>query len=92
MDIRGNWIEGFSLDDCIPFEYSDSVCVKPQWKEHQLKEVLNRQVRIVIELNSAILHCIEGTAQPYVRQRQESFAHPQGIPEEKPRTEYWPAT
>ncbi|MCQ2400508.1 MAG: hypothetical protein MJ059_01095 [Lachnospiraceae bacterium] len=89
MSIDGNYIEGFELDNCIPFEFDDSVSYKPQWKGHSLNEVLNRQVRIVVELNSAILHCIEGTAQPFVRQRQRSFSHPEGIPVEERRKEVW---
>ena len=79
MDMMGNYLEGFSLEDSIPFEYDDSVDVKPQWKEHQLSEVLNKRVRIVVELNTAMLHCITATARPYVRQMQESFAHPEAI-------------
>ena len=85
MALNGEYIEGFSLDDCVPFEFDDSVSVIPKWKDHSLDEVLERQVRIVVELNSATLHSIEGTMQPYVRQRQESFAHPEGIPSDEKR-------
>lgn len=89
MDISGKYIEGFELENCVPFEFGDSVSVKPEWKGHSLTEVLNRQVRIVVELNSAILHCIEGSAQPYVRQRQRSFSHPEGIPAKAETPEEW---
>lgn len=75
----GEFIEGFSFDDCIPFEYGDSLDVRPQWKERQLSEMLGQQVRVAIELNGAILHCISGTARPHMRQAQKSFADPQGI-------------
>ena len=34
-----------------------------------------------MELNTAILHCISMTAQPYIRQKQFSFARPEGIPD-----------
>lgn len=89
MDISGSYVEGFELDNCVPFEYDDSVCVRPQWKGHSLTEVLDRQVRVVVELNSAILHCIEGSAQPFIRQRQRSFSHPEGIPAEAKEPENW---
>jgi hypothetical protein len=75
----GDPIEGFTFDDCIPFEYDDSVDVRPRWKEHELSEVLEKQLRIAIELNGAILHCISGTARPHVRQAQKSFADPIGL-------------
>ena len=42
MDISGNYVKGFEPDNCVPFEYDDSVCVKPQWKGHSLAEVLDR--------------------------------------------------
>lgn len=79
MDKKGQYLEGFSLDDCVPFEFDQGVAVKPQWKQHQLSEVLNRQVRVVIELNGAVLHAMSATAQPYIVQRQKSFADPQGV-------------
>jgi hypothetical protein len=55
------------------------VDVRPRWKEHTLSEVLEKQLRIAIELNGAILHCISGTARPHVRQAQKSFADPIGL-------------
>ncbi len=72
----GSFVEGFSYDDCIPYAYKDGVDVRPVWKEHSLNEVLGRQVRICVELNSAILHCITATARPYIRQPQMSMANP----------------
>ena len=80
MKKNGEFYEGFSFDDCIPFEYDDSVDVRPRWKEHELKELLGKQVRVAIELNTAILHCITATARPFVRQPQVSFADPMGLP------------
>ena len=80
MNINGEFIEGFSFDDCIPFEYDDSVDVRPQWKEHKLEELIDRRVRIAVELNTAILHCISATARPFIWQPQVSFADPKGLP------------
>ncbi len=82
MNGDGSFVEGFSFDDCIPFEYDDQVAVRPRWKEHDLSEVLNRKVRIALELNTAILHSISATARPYIAQAQESFANPMGLPVE----------
>lgn len=79
MNKKGEYMEGFSLDDCIPFEFDQGVEVKPQWKEHSLSEVLGQQVRVVIELNGAVLHAMSATAQPFIVQRQKSFADPQGV-------------
>lgn len=79
MDTRGKYYAGFSPDDCIPFEFDDSVDVRPQWKEHSLRELIGKQIRIEVELNTAILHCITATAQPYITQRQKSFAQPEGV-------------
>jgi hypothetical protein len=36
-------------------------------------------VRIVVELNGAILHSISATARPHILQRQKSFNDPQGL-------------
>lgn len=82
MTKKGEYLDGFSLDDSIPFEFDQSVDVKPKWKHKQLSEALNRQVRVVIELNSATLHAMSATARPYINMRQESFSNPQGIFEE----------
>ena len=82
MSVKGEYLEGFSVDDCIPFEFDESVDVKPQWKEKTLADALNKQVRIVVELNSATLHAMSATARPFIRMRQISFANPQGIFEE----------
>ena len=76
---RGIFLDGFSLDDCIPFEYSSGTEIVPRWKEHSLKEILGRRVRIVVELNGAILHSISATARPHILQRQKSFNDPQGL-------------
>jgi len=79
MNKSGEFLEGFSFDDCIPFEYDDCLDVRPRWKEHRLSEMLDKQVRVAIELNGAILYCISGTARPHMRQAQRSFADPQGL-------------
>jgi len=79
MNQSGAYLEGFSLEDCVPFEFDEGVEVRPQWKEKQLSEVLKRQVRVVIELNGAVLHAMSATARPYIWQPQRSFADPQGI-------------
>lgn len=79
MNRDGSFVDGFSFDDCVPFEYDSAVAVRPVWREHRLAEVLGRQIRIAVELNTAILHSIQGTAQPYIIQRQQSFGHPQGV-------------
>ena len=79
MEKNGTFLDGFSFDDCVPYEMDDGLDVRPQWKEHTLSEVLNRQVRIAVELNGAILHCISATARPCMRQRQESFSRPMGV-------------
>ena len=80
MHRNGTFIDGFSFDDCIPFEFDDSVDVRPQWKEHSLSEVIGRQVRIAVELNTAILHCISATARPHISQAMASFANPEALP------------
>lgn len=79
MTVKGEYLEGFSLDDCVPFEFNEDVEVRPQWKNKTLADALNQQVRIVVELNSATLHAMSATARPYIRMRQVSFANPQGI-------------
>lgn len=78
MHADGSFLEGFSFDDCVPFVYGDSIEVRPCWKEHTLKEALHRQVRVAIELNTAILHCISATARPRLVHPQKSFADPTG--------------
>lgn len=79
MDREGNFLEGFRFEDCVPFSYDDALDARPRWKNHDLAEILNRQIRIAVELNTAILHCISGTARPHIRQAQKSFAEPIGV-------------
>ncbi len=81
MNINGKFFQGFSLDDCVPLGFDDDTAHRPKWKKHNIKEVLGKQVRIVVELNTAILHCISATARPFMKQRQCSFACPDGIEE-----------
>lgn len=76
MEKDGQYIPGFEPDNCIPFAFDDAVDYRPRWKGHDLSEILNRRVRIAVELNAAILHCISATARPHVRQAQRSFADP----------------
>ena len=90
MDIQGHYIEGFEPDNCVPFAYDDSVDVRPVWKDHSLNELLGRQVRIAVELNTAILHCVSMTAQPYIRQKQRSFADPEGVVDARMDSGYCP--
>ena len=61
MNINGKFFQGFSLDDCVPLGFDDDTAHRPKWKKHNIKEVLGKQVRIVVELNTAILHCISAT-------------------------------
>lgn len=79
MNAKGEYLEGFSLDDCIPFQFDQGIAVRPRWKEKTLSQVLRRQLRVVIELNGAVLHAMSATARPYIRQPQISFADPRGI-------------
>ena len=62
-----DFYEGFSFDDCVPFEQSDSVDVIPQWKEHKLKELVGKRVLIAVELKFAMLHAISLTAEQEYR-------------------------
>jgi len=78
-DPKGNYLEGFSLDDCIPLEFAQGLEVRPQWKEHSLSEVLNQRVRIVVELNGAVLHAMSATARPSTLYAQHSFADPRSM-------------
>lgn len=79
MTPKGEYLEGFSPDDCIPFQYDQGLTVRPQWKDKSLTEALHKRLRIVVELNSAILHSMSATARPYITQPQRSFADPQGL-------------
>ena len=56
--------------------------MRPRWKDHSLAELLGRQIRLVVELNTAILHALSMTARPYIRQMQRSFARPEGVVDE----------
>ncbi len=58
--------EGFSFDDCVPFRQSDSVDTVPQWREHQLRELVGKRVYIAVELKCAILHAMTFTARQEV--------------------------
>lgn len=83
MDRFGKFIDGFSLDDCVPFSFEDAVAAKPVWKEHSIGELLGKRIRLAVELNTAVLHCITGTARPSIVQSMKGFADPEGLPEEE---------
>ncbi len=76
MDLEGNFLDGFGFDQCAPFAFADGLDVRPHWKGHDLREVVGRRIRIAVELNTAMLHCISATARPHVKEAQESFACP----------------
>ena len=78
MDLSGRWLEGFSLDDCLPLGGVNDLDARPAWRGHALREVLGRRLRVAVELNNAMLHAVTATARPSIRQRQHSFADPQG--------------
>jgi len=80
------FLEGFGFDDCIPFEFDEGVDVRPRWKEHSLSEVVGQHIRVAVELNTAILHCISGTARPYIRQAMQSYAIPSAVPVSEMKT------
>ena len=51
-----------------------------RYKENdELKEVLNQRIRIVVELNGAVLHAMSMTARPSIVHSQVSFANPRGL-------------
>ena len=75
----GTFVEGFGYEDCVPMEFEDNVHFKARFKEHSLKELTGQRVRLSIELNGAVLHCVTLDAAPYISQRQKSFSDPQGI-------------
>ena len=76
---NGEFMEGFSYDDCVPVEFTDTVDFKMQFNERKLEEISDEQCRISIELNSAIIYSITVDAVPFIRQRQESFTDPHGV-------------
>ncbi len=73
---NGDFLEGFSYEDCEPVEFSDEVSFKAKWRR-DVKEILDKQVRISVELNSAVIYSITADAVPYIAQKQKSFADPQ---------------
>lgn len=77
MDVNAKYLEGYSLDDCKPYSYSDGIDVKPSWNQKTLKELIGKRIRIAIELNSAILHCITMNAKPYLDNLQSSLSDPE---------------
>ena len=79
INSRGEYLEGFSLEDCVPFQFASDTKVSPRWKDHSLRELLNRRIRLVIELNGAILHSLSATARPRIMHAQRSFSDPQGV-------------
>lgn len=74
-----SFFEGFSFDDCIPFVMNNDICVCPQWKEHNIGELLGKQIRIAVELNDAILHAVSATARPFNTQLQMGFHDPEPV-------------
>ncbi len=75
MNKAGEFVEGFSFDDCVAFR-GNEVEHKPVWKGHSLSELLGKQIRVAVELNGAVLHSLSMTARPYIRKPQKSFAQP----------------
>ncbi|MBQ6544110.1 MAG: hypothetical protein IJL72_00070, partial [Lachnospiraceae bacterium] len=63
--------------------FEDAVAAKTVWKEHSIGELLGKRIRLAVELNTAVLHCITGTARPSIVQSMKGFADPEGLPEEE---------
>ena len=81
MKKNGEFYEGFTFDDCEMLKFGESVDYKLRWMNADPAALVGEQVRIAVELNSAILHCISGAARPHLVQPQRSFADPMGISE-----------
>jgi len=79
MTKKGEYLEGFSLEDCVPFEFDQGLEIRPRWKEKELSQILGQQVRVVVELNGAILHAMSATARPFITQEQVSFSNPAAL-------------
>lgn len=76
QNAEGDFLPGFSFDDCIPFTFEDGTAVRPRWKEKNLSEMVGKDFRIAVELNKATLYCISATARPFKMEVQKSFAEP----------------
>ena len=77
MEGDGTFLPGFSFDDSVPYEMDDGIEVAPRWREHSLQEVLNRRVRVALELNGAMVHAMTATARPCIVQPQFGFHDPE---------------
>ncbi len=73
---NGEFLEGFSYDDCIPAEFTDDTAFKAKWKTKSANEIIDKQVRLSVELNSAVLYSVTLDAAPYITERQTSFSNP----------------
>ena len=55
---RGESIEGFTFDDCTPFENEESVDKKLEWKNADWSKVKNRRVRIALRFSGCLIYSI----------------------------------
>ncbi len=54
----GESIEGFTYDDCTPFENEESVDKKLEWKNADWSKIRNRRVRIALRFSGCLIYSL----------------------------------
>lgn len=53
-------IDGFSFDDCIPFENEDEVRYRPKFKNNDISELKGRPIIIELKMDTALIFSVSG--------------------------------
>ena len=59
-DLESRPVEGFSFDDCLPLQEADALAQPLAWRTGNLRDVLNKVVRLEVQLRNAQLFAFHG--------------------------------
>ena len=75
LDDQGRPYEGFSFEDCIPFENEESTDKVIRWKNATLNSLQGKPIRPAIRLNGAMLYTVTLEGSPCFRHPQISMGN-----------------
>jgi hypothetical protein len=59
-DMESRPIEGFTFEDCVPLKEADSLAHPVSWRKGNLRDVLNKVIRLEVQLRNAQLYAFRG--------------------------------
>jgi hypothetical protein len=85
-DERSQPIEGFTFDDCVPFEAADSLNHPLRWKNAKTSDIAGKVIRIELEFENANIYSL--TAAYHMLDAQDQWLLKEGKPIDTTRFDF----